>query len=83
MEVSYTLAEKLTLLIENLTGNELTLTDTNRNDVVTYCLTALDVLWELHRFIDVSNEKNSGKTRITKIFATIIKNLEACLGGAN
>ncbi len=82
MEVSYYLAEKLTLLIEGMTSHAIPF-DKNKDLLKSFCLTALDVLWELHRFIDLSGEEvEFWQNDVSRAnYNKIIRSLESFLGG--
>lgn len=82
MEISHHLAEHLTLVIEAITSHEVD-PASQASELEATCITALDVLWELHRFIAVSgNESEFWHNDVSKNnFIKVFESLENFLGG--
>lgn len=56
MEISFTVCEKLGALISAITINGIDSVG-SKSSIKTACLKTLDVLWELHRFIEISGSE--------------------------
>lgn len=80
MEVSFTLGDKLSKLVDMIAYHPDKL-PVDRTELKKVCLTTLDVLWELHRFIDVSgSEEEFWANEISRAnFATAIHGLDSLL----
>ena len=80
MEISFTICERLSTLIEEASETGLAQFP-DVPELQKTCLTTLDVLWELHRFIDVSgSEEEFWANEISKTnFNKVMSSLQALL----